>query len=151
MKKWTIIDTLIVIVLAAVLAVAWVMFGPSTGGTKTTQTVEFTVLLSEKEKGLSETMKAGDKVILSYEEKDSGVIKEIKANPSEVMVYDGLEGVYRNEINEENEDIYVTVTAECEVTDKWIKTGDTAIKVGQEIPVRGKGYTSKGFVIEIED
>lgn len=151
MKKWTIIDTLIVIVAAAAIAVLWMMFGPNPANKTTAQQVEFTVMIQDREKGLADTMSAGDKVTLSLTEKDGGVIKEVKADPSVVMVYDGIEGVYRNQQNDEREDIYVTVTADCEVGDRSIKTGGTTIKVGQEIPVRGKGYAATGFVIEIKD
>ena len=150
-KKWTLIDTLIVVVIAAAAAVLWVMFGPSLTDKQTAQEVEFTVMIQDKEKGLADTMSVGDRVTLSLMEKDGGVIKDIRTEPSTVMVYDGLEGVYRNEINEEHEDIYVTVTADCTVGDKVIKTGDTKIRVGQEIPVRDKGYATNGFVIKIND
>lgn len=150
-KKWTIIDTLIIAVLVATVAVVWVMFGPKLTDKKTSDSVEFTIMIQDKEIGLADAMSPGDKVTLSLTEKDGGVIKDIKTEPSTVMVYDGLEGVYRNEINEEHEDIYITVTADCTVSDKVIKTGDTKIRVGQEIPVRGKGYASTGFVVEIND
>ncbi len=150
MKKWTIVDTLIVIVAVAAIAVLWVMFGGSSVKTES-QSVEFTVMISDREKGLADTMSSGDKVTLSLTEKDGGVIKDVKAEPSTIMVYDGIEGVYRNEVNEEREDIYVTVTADCEVSERAIKTGDTMIKVGANIPIRGKGYATNGYIIEIND
>ena len=150
MKKWTIVDTLIVAVVVAAAAVLWVMFGGSSVKTEA-QSVEFTVMISDREKGLADTMSAGDKVTLSLTEKDGGVIKEVKTEPSKIMVYDGIEGVYRNEINEEREDIYVTVTADCKVSERAIRTGDTLIKVGKDIPVRGKGYATSGYIIEIND
>ena len=150
MKKWTIVDTLIVIVAVAAIAVLWVMFGGSSVKTES-QSVEFTVMISDREKGLADTMSSGDKVTLSLTEKDGGVIKDVKAEPSMIMVYDGIEGVYRNEVNEEREDIYVTVTADCEVSERAIKTGDTMIKVGANIPIRGKGYATNGYIIEIND
>lgn len=150
MKKWTIIDTLIVIVAVAAIAVLWMMFGGSSVKTEAQQ-VEFTVMISDREKGLADTMSAGDKVTLSFMEKDGGVIKDVKTEPSTIMVYDGIEGVYRNEINQEREDIYVTVTADCEVSERAIKTGDTMIKVGMNVPIRGKGYATSGYIIEIND
>ena len=151
MKKWTVIDTLIVVAVVAVIAGAAAMFGSKLFDKSTKKNVEFTIMIDDKEKGLSDTMSVGDKVTLSLTEKDGGTIKDIRSETSKVMVYDGINGVYRNETNEEHEDIYVTVTADCNINDKAIKTGGTDIKVGKEIPVRGKGYATLGFVIEIND
>lgn len=149
--KWTIIDTIIVIVAAAALAIVWVMFGPNLANKQTDETVEFTVMIQDREKGLAETMKSGDKVTLSLTEKDGGIIKSVETQPTVVMVYDSIEGVYRNEVNDEKEDIYIKVEAECKVGDLAIQTGDTKIKVGQDIPIRGKGYATNGYIIEIAD
>lgn len=150
-KKWTIIDTVIVIIAAAALVVVWMLFGPKLTEKTTNQKVAFTVMIQDREKGLADTMKAGDKVTLSLTEKDGGVITGVHTQPTVAMVYDSIDGSYRNEVNDEREDIYIDIEADCTVSDKAIQTGDTKIKVGQEIPVRGKGYASNGYVIEIED
>ena len=150
-RKWTIIDTLIVIIAALAIAAAGIMFAPKLGQHKTNREVEFTVMIQDKEKGLADTMKSGDKVTLSLTEKDGGVIEDVRTEPTVAMVYDSIEGVYRNETNREREDIYIKIKADCSVSDIAISTGDTKIKVGQEIPVRGKGYATNGYVIEIED
>ena len=150
-SKWTIIETVIVIAAAAALAVAWVMFGPNLFEKTTNDKVSFTVMIQDREKGLAAAMASGDNVTLSLTEKDGGVIKEVRTEPTVVMVYDSIDGVYRNEVNSEREDIYIEIEADCTVSDKAITTGDTEIKVGQDIPVRGKGYATNGYIIEIED
>ncbi|HIT86133.1 MAG TPA: DUF4330 family protein [Candidatus Ornithomonoglobus intestinigallinarum] len=149
-SKWTIIDTVIIIAVAAAAAVAWVMFGPSMRSTSD-QKVTFTVMIQDREKGLAAAMAAGDNVTLSLTEKDGGVIKDVRTEPTVVMVYDSINGVYRNEVNEEREDIYIDIEADCAVSDIAITTGDTEIKVGQDIPVRGKGYATNGYIIGIND
>ena len=45
-------------------------------------------------------------------------------------------------------DIYVTVEADVEISDIAVKMGDTSIQVGTNIPVRGKGYASSGYILE---
>ena len=100
---------------------------------------------------LAAAMAAGDNVTLSLTEKDGGVIKDVRTEPTVVMVYDSINGVYRNEVNEEREDIYIDIEADCAVSDIAITTGDTEIKVGQDIPVRGKGYATNGYIIGIND
>ena len=104
-KKWTIIDTLIVIVVVAALAVVWMMFGPDVTDKAVNEKVSFTVMIQDREMGLADTMTADDKVTLSLTEKDGGIIKEVKTEPTVVMVYDSINGEYRNEVNAEREDI----------------------------------------------
>ena len=58
---------------------------------------------------------------------------------------------YSNEVIEGKYDVYVTIEADTDVSDLAIKAGGTAVKVGAEIPVRGKGYASTGYVIGIDD
>lgn len=150
-SKWTIIDTVIVIIVAAVLAVAWMIFGPSLTEPSSNEKVVFTVMIQDREKGLAAAMSAGDNVTLSLTEKDGGVVKSVRTEPTVVMVYDSIDGIYRNEVNDEREDIYIEIEADCKVSDKSITTGDTDIKVGADIPVRGKGYAANGYIIGIED
>ncbi len=150
-SKWTIIDTVIVVAAAAVLAAAGVIFGPSLMEPSTNETITFTVMIQDREKGIAAAMSEGDNVTLSLTEKDGGVIKSVRTEPTVVMVYDSIDGVYRNEVNDEREDIYIEIEADCKVTDKSITTGDTDIKVGADIPVRGKGYATNGYIIDIVD
>lgn len=147
---WSWIDTVIVIVVIAVIAVAGLKLGPMFFTASENEKVSFTVMMSEKSPELAEAMKAGDKVTLSLTEKDGGIIKEVKTEPSERLTLNSIDGKYVNEPVANKVDIYVTVEADCTISDKAIKTGDTAIKVGTDIPVRGKGYAASGYIITID-
>ena len=151
MKKWTLIDTLIVLVVAAAAVVGAKMLAPSVIDGGNNQKVEFTVLLTDKEKGFHEAFGEGDKVTLSLTEKDGGVIKSVTAAETNQMVYNSMTGEYSNIINPDKEDISIVIEADCLVNDAVIKTGDTAIKVGVDIPVRGKGYATSGYIIDVND
>ena len=151
MKKWTLIDTLIVLVVAAAAVVGVKMLAPSAIDGGNNQKVEFTVLLTDKEKGFHEAFGEGDKVTLSLTEKDGGVIKSVTAAETNQMVYNSMTGEYSNIINPDKEDISIVIEADCLVNDAVIKTGDTAIKVGVDIPVRGKGYATSGYIIDVND
>ena len=148
--KWTVIDTLIVLVIAAVLAVGAVVFGPKLMGSAKSKKVTFVVMMKEKEIELAEAMKAGDKVTLSLAEKDGGVIKDVNYTPATRQTFDSMNGVYVDVPVENKVDIYVTVEADCVISETAAKTGDTAIKVGTDIPVRGKGFASSGYIITID-
>ena len=149
--KWTGIDTLIVLIVIAVIAVAGVMFGPSMFDKSEKQNIEFTVMLQAKEQELADAMKPGAKATLSLTEKDGGVIKEVRSEEATQMTYNSIDGTYENIPLEGKVDIYVTIEADCDVNETTMKTGDTAIRVGADIPVRGKGFATSGFIIEIND
>lgn len=148
--KFTAIDALIVIAVIIVIAVAGVMFGPSLLDRAEKAKVDFTVLLSAEDKGFSDAMSVGDNVTLSFTEKDGGVIKTIEARPAEYMVFDSINGEYKVQRVEDQEDIYVTIESDVDITDLYVKTGDTEIRTGEEIPVRGKGYASSGYIISVD-
>lgn len=149
--KWTIIDTIIVLVVLAALAVVFVKFGPNLTKKASNEKVSFTVMLQSREPELVEAMAVGDSVTLSLTEKDGGVITDIQSEPATQLSFNSIEGEYTNETVDSRVDAYVTIEADCEVTDEYIKTGDTLIKVGVDIPVRGKGYATSGYVIKINE
>ncbi len=145
--KFTVIDAVIIlIVLAAVGFGAMKLVSALTDSTN--GKAEFLVELTMKEQELADAMKVGDKVTMSLTEKDGGVIKNIETKPAEQMVFDSIKGEYRNETVEGKIDIYVTVEADVEISDIAVKMGDTSIQVGTNIPVRGKGYASSGYILE---
>lgn len=146
--RFTIIDLLIILVVLAALAIGVVKIFPNmfSGGEK--DTVEFTVMVTGKESGFSQMIHEGDKVSLSYEEKDSGVVTGVRAETAKTMTYNSIDGKYSISEVEGQEDIYITVQAKATVSDLVIKTGETAVKVGKQMPVRGKGYVTNGFVVD---
>ena len=150
-KKWTIIDTLIVLIVAAAAVIGAAKLLPSANSGAQKDKVEFTVLIQNKEQTLADAIKPGAKATLSLTEKDGGVVKDVKSEVSKQMTFNSIDGTYSNVEAEGKVDIYVTVEADCKITEKYIKTGDTAIKVGAEIPVRGQGFATSGYVIEIND
>ena len=146
--KWTWIDTVIVLVAAAVLAAGAYVLKPS--GISEKKKVTVTVMIAEKDEEVAAAMNEGDKVILSLTERDSGTVTAVKAEPSKRLTYNSIEGNY-DYINIENkEDIYVTIEADCNITDTAAMTGSTDIKVGKQIPVRGKGYAANGYIISMD-
>lgn len=147
----TAIDVIIILVLLAVLAIGAIKIVPSMLGGEEKQKVDFTVMIQNKDGDFANAVTVGDDVTVSLTEKDGGVVKSVEAKPAETMVYNSIDGSYTNEVVDGKFDVYVTIEAEADVSDLAIKTGGTAIKVGVEIPVRGKGYASTGYVIEIND
>lgn len=149
--KFTVIDTVIIIVVLAALAVGVKKILPSVLHPANEEKVTFTVMLQREDESFADAITVGDNVTISLTEKDGGVVTDVRSEPAQAIAYNSIEGTYANEIIEGKEDVYVTIEADMSVTDLALKTGGTAVKVGAEVPVRGKGYASMGYVIEIND
>ena len=149
--RWTVVDTVILIVVIAVLGVGAVKFGPKLMNNTSASKISFTVMLKEQQEELVNEVKTGDRVTISLTEKDGGEITDIKTEPSERLTFNSIDGKYIEEPVKDREDVYLTIEADCVSSDTAFKVGDTDIKVGKEIPVRGKGYASLGYIITINE
>lgn len=149
-KKWTVIDTVIVLVVAAACAFAYNMFSTKTGGGEKT-TIKAVVLMSNSEPALAEAITVGDSVTISLTEKDSAILKDLRTEPAQTMSYNAEDGEYINTLIEERVDIYATVEMEVSETDYAFIAGSTKIKVGTKLPFRGKGYATEGYIIDITE
>ena len=149
--KFTVIDAVIIIIILAALAVGVKKILPSVLKPANQEKITFTVMLSGKDESFAEAINVGDNVTISLTEKDGGIVKDVRVEPAQSIAYNSVEGTYANEVIEGKDDVYVTIEADVTVTDLAFKAGGTPIKVGSDIPVRGKGYASSGYVIEIND
>lgn len=151
MKKFTVMDVIIIAVAAAVIAAGAYVLAPKFIDRAEGGKVECTVLISSGEWELAEAMQVGDTVTMSLTEKDGGVITGIDARPAEKTVFDSISGTYVTNELDNKCDIYVTVEADAKVSDTAVTMGSTVLKVGDETPVRGKGYAAMGYTIAIND
>lgn len=149
--KFTVIDAVIILVVLAALVVGVKKLVPMIANTSGSEKVDFTVLVQKEDMGFADAITVGDNVTVSLTEKDGGTVKEVRTEPAVTMAYNSIDGTYANEIIEGKYDVYITIEADASVSDLAVKTGGTAVKVGAEVPVRGKGYASMGYVIEIND
>lgn len=150
-RKFTVIDVIIIIVVIAALAFGAKKLLPSILHPSDMERITFTIMLAQQDEAFAEAIKAGDKVTISLTEKDGGIVREVRSEPATAIAFNSIDGTYANEIIEGKTDVYVTVEADVAANDLALKAGGTAIKVGSEIPLRGKGYASMGYIIEIND
>ena len=149
-KKWTLVDTLIVL-LIIVAGVALVnVFGSKTASGDT-KTIEAVVLLAKEDPEVAVAIKIGDEITISLTEKDSGTLKAVEVKDATTMGYNAIDGKYAIEPIEGKVDIMATIELEVSENDYALTCGSTVIKVGEKTPFRGKGYALEGFVIEINE
>lgn len=149
--RFTLIDALIIVAVLAMAAVVFKVFAPakmSGGGTQTKAV--FTVMLTYKDKDFADAISVGDVVSISNKEKDTGVVTAVEANPAESLEYNANEGKYTVQTINDKTDVYVTIEADATADEKLIQVGTTPVKVGLDMPVRGKGYASMGYIVKAD-
>lgn len=148
--KWTFIDTLIIVAVIIAGVAVFKVFG---GKIKTgeSKTVLATVLLREEDAAVADAIKVGDKITVSLTEKDAGVLTAIGVEDAKKLVFNTIDGEWVNETIEGKVDIYATVELDVTETDFAYSAGSTFVKVGEEMPFRGKGYALEGFVIDVNE
>ncbi len=149
--KWTIIDTLIILAVVVVCFVGYKMFGSKITTPVQSDKAEIVVMVSNKSKGFSESIRIGENANLSLTEKNGGIVTKVNKKPASTITFNSMSGIYQTVLNEEKEDVYIYVDAQCDISDKHIKIGDTIVRVGESVAIRGKGYASEGFVIQINE
>ena len=148
--KFTFIDALIILVVIAAAAVIVFKFMPAkmSGGEKTKAI--FTVMLTGKDEAFADAVHIGDVVSISNKEKDTGVVTAVEAKEAESLEYNSNEGKYVIQNISGKRDVYVTIEAAASEDDKLIQAGTPPVKVGLQMPVRGKGYASMGYIVKVD-
>ena len=149
--KFTVIDAIIVLLVLAVLAVGIKILKPGLFSGSSKREAEFTVLVSNTQSGIGDIITPGDKVSISFSEQAFATVTEVEELPYKVNEFNEYKGNYVETVVEGRSDLKIKLKCEADVTDTKISNGGLDIRVGSEMPVRGKGYTVKGFVIELED
>ncbi|MBQ3123801.1 MAG: DUF4330 domain-containing protein [Clostridia bacterium] len=149
-RKWTFVDTLIVILVIVAGVALFKVFGTSTA-TGDTKTIEAVVLLAKEDKEVADAISEGDQITISLTEKDSGTLKSVKVEDAETMVYNSIDGKYVIEPVEGKVDIYATIELSVTENDYAFTSGSTVLKVGEKLPFRGKGYALEGYIIQITE
>ena len=151
MKKITFIDVLIVLFVAVVAAAAVIILKPGADKTVDTRKLSFTVLATAQQEGLSELVKAGDDVVISFSEDVHATVVEAYEEDRVEYHFNNFTGKYVSNKIQEKSDVYVKLTADVTTSDTKFSKDNLPIRVGDEMPVRGKGYVVKGYVVEVTE
>lgn len=146
-KKITFIDILIIVVVIGALIFATQFF--SSGRSQTNGSVEFVVLVAEHEKGILNNASIGDTVVIDLTDKYKAEITDIKTQAATITTLDSENNKYVLQNSPLTEDSYITLRADAQIDENIIKVGTSPIRIGQTLPVRGKGYTANGYVVNI--
>ncbi len=148
--KFTIIDAGIIVVLLAVIVIGIKVLGGNINGGETKE-VYFTVLATRTDAGVSEVVKEGEKVSISFSEEAYATVLGASEEPHRESRLNEGKGMYFTHEVEGKSDVKVLLKCDAKISDTKIANGNVAIRVGEEMPVCGKGYTIKGYVVEVEE
>ena len=148
MKKITIIDVLIVLIIIAAGFVEAKVMRPS-GATPNSQ-VEFVVLATEVDNEAAKGIKPGDTAILSQTQKTTVTVCDVLVVPTKINVFDNETKTYKTQESNLKSDVYVTVCTDANVSDTAIVKDDVFIRVGTEASIDSKNLSVKGHIVEIK-
>lgn len=111
--------------------------------------VFFTVEFTHKNKDFA------DKIVVGAQVKDSvkgyylGVVDAVTSEPMYTTAYNQLEKKYETNQIEGLYTVKLTVRANGTESDMDIKAEGQVVKVGKEMFIKGKGFASKGYIIDL--
>ena len=151
--KFNLFDVLIIALVLAVLAAALVLRNRSAGAAATggeALPMRFTVEFTETPNDMAACIRVGDGAYRSTDGTYLGTIVDVRSVPHVRVEYSSAAGQFRSFDCEESSDVYLTVENNGYCTGKDVVIGSLPIKVGMELPVKGKGFASPGYVYALD-
>lgn len=150
-SRFTVIDALIIVLVLAAGAAAILKLAPGLLLGKEKSRVEFTVMVNKADEGVSSIINIGDEVSISFSEKAYAKVTKVSEEEHIESEFSPSTGRYVSNAVEGKCDVLITLECDASISDTEIANGEVPIRVGSEMPVRGKGYTLKGYVIDVDD
>lgn len=156
--RLNLIDGLIILIIAIVLAVGIYFIAGRNGnagtGENTSKTAEYKIQFVEREKVVADMFiaakESGETVWVGEKERAEAMITDVLIEPARKQTTDTENGkVVMAEIPELY-DVTVTLQSAGQETETEIHAGGTAIHVGEETSVKGKGFAGYGFVTDLK-
>jgi len=120
------------------------------GAARETHTMRYTVELLQAPYGMVDCLTVGDAIYRSTDGTYMGTLVDFSYQPHKTVEYSPAVGRYVTFEYEENCDLYLTLENEGYATERDIVIGSIPIKIGNEAPVKGKGYAKAGYVYSID-
>lgn len=156
--KFNLLDGIIVLLIVAIAAAGvFLLAGRGDGnGTIDTQnttavfSVQFTKVDASVYDKFKAAMESGESVWIGIKEQFEGKIEIVECGPSTKLTTNLYSGKAYLAEDPTTYDVTVTVNAPAVETDSAILASGTAIRVGEETSVRGKGFAGFGFVTDLK-
>ncbi|MCD7747047.1 MAG: DUF4330 domain-containing protein [Firmicutes bacterium] len=152
-RKFNIIDAAVLLILAAAVVLAVVMFFPFSGASAKTEAVTVKIKIYKSDEALAELIEesVGEEIFIGSSGEYSGTLLGVSYETAKELAYveDSLEYVYT--YYPEAVDITVELSLECTVTDTAITFEGTELRLGTALRIATKSYSVAGNVISTDD
>ena len=151
-KKWNWVDTLLVLLIAAVIiGGGYFLSGQKVfGAEKETKTITTMVELRQQKKAFTELPKVGDDVMMGEKEKMPAKVTKVEVLPATNVNYDLLEGTAKNREIPDYYDVRITTEATGTESAGAISVNGGDIRVGADMVLKSKNWAGHGFVLSID-
>ena len=148
-KKITFVD--ILIILAVVLAAAFVFLKLSGTSGTTKKTVTYSVLVTGVMPEHAESMVPDDKVLLDAKNDAYGRVVDVVVSPAEDSFFNQKTEEYVKVTTDARKDVVLTIEAEATVNDWGYEIGQQNIRIGELQYVTATSYVATGYIIGVDD
>ncbi len=150
--SFNIIDIAILGVIAIVLVIGIRFLDRNPGSVTTpTTTVQALAEITWTDLNLLERITPGDEIYLTVDNVDKAVVVDVALKPT---IYTGFD--QETQTYKETQGIgdsytgYITIQAQAREDDANFYVGTTSLKVGAPIFIKGKGYSARAFILEMD-
>jgi len=153
--KLNILDWIVIGVLAlAILFVSYQMFfaGQSLFGATEERVIVFQVETRQRSEAFRDAISArgeGDIAYLGVNERDEAEILDVVPRMAQVISFDHVNNAYITSIIPNYYDIIITLRSNVVATDHEFRNGSSLIRVGALMQVRGLGFATEGFIVDM--
>ena len=156
--KFNILDGIIILILVMVFAAGIYILGDTGSNSSNAEsqntTVEFTIQLTKSQKSLYDKFLAakesGETVWVGVKERFEATISDVVATPAQRIITNQQTKELTLAEDPTTLDISVTMTASGVETPASISASGTALRVGVEEAIHGKGIAGYGFITSLK-
>lgn len=151
MKKFSVIDVLIVILLLLVIVFGFLKVKNMVSEGSSEQSVHFSVLATEVNAGTGTIISAGDRVSISLKEKAYATVIAVSETEHFEDKFNPNLKKYVSQAIDGKSDIILELECNARISDTEILNGSVPIRVGEESYIHGKGYSLHGYIVAVDD
>ena len=148
----SIVDLLIVLMVLAVGSVIYLYLFGGSGSVQMSagqEMVTYEIELQKVTKEFTEMPEVGLPVYNSSKSYYIGQLKDYEVMPYTLSIENYDEGTFELVEAEDLYTVILTIEAVADVTDMDIRVGQQEVRIGEQVPVKSKGFAAYGYIVGI--
>ncbi len=150
-EKISIVDIMIILVIIAIGYYAVTFLNTKDINTVSKQTVQYTFETEDVNENFVKQLKLEGSLYNSSKNYYVGKLINYDVLPYEIIVPDLQNGVFTKQVVEDRFVVRMTIEANTDQDDYNIRVNQENIKVGAMFPIKGKGFATYGYIIDIKE